>query len=120
MNTIWQSHAARIVPGDPLVVLDPRGIFQPSRLPRLPLSLVSHAQDFFHHCYMRYGRCIAALLILNMRSGEWTSPRIPRQTCGTQCVCAIQASALSELPADYRVLGSLQSIVAEVTPLRFP
>jgi len=75
MSNIWQAHSARLIPGDTILIDNFDGTTAP--LPSLPLSLCSHARELFRRCYERHGRCVAAILLYDMRDHRWMPPRIP-------------------------------------------
>lgn len=83
----------------------------PFVLPRIPESLVHWLTIGGEAVWSRRQRCVAALLVLGIRSGRWTT-RLPSQRCGPDAACwAALRDPLPGLPDDACLGGSYQTRV---------
>lgn len=91
-------------------------IFLPFPLPLPPRSLIDWLVVAGHRVWRQHRRCIAALLLVDRCSGQWTL-RLPRQRCGAdRADWSVSRSDFAKLPASMHIGGTFQSISCKMTP----
>lgn len=94
--------------------------FSPFPFPFFPLSQSCWLTGLAEMFRQRHQRCLAALLVLQLESQQWTTPLLPTQRCSKDGASfRLLPSDYSELAPTCRVAGSFQSArFAGVSDLR--
>lgn len=86
-------------------------LFNPFGLPQVPKSLTDHLALLGERFHARHGRCVAAVLLLDVASRQW-SWAIPAQRCARDAACWSASRAdFPAFPPTALLAGSFQTRV---------
>lgn len=113
MANPWISRCAKVIDSAPVKVtsLDENHPFTLFTLPLIPRSMISFCEQAFLRLMSTRNLCVAAALIADSTTGQWSMPKMLSQRCGPERTRAVDFSGLSTLPDGLLGLGSVQSVI---------